>query len=104
MQKTILPVYGPLSALRVSRTSAQSIELQSRRGRIEVSVLASDLFRIRATSAKSFSTRPSWAVSKTEWPGVPSQIRTSPNQISIQTSRGHLGLRLDDGAWNLKDG
>src|SRR5882672_9762833 len=101
MRKHVLPVYRSLSALTLNRTSEQSLTLLSRRGQLEVSVLAPDLFRVRATSAKTLSTRPSWAVSKTEWPSVRTQIRASRRHVLIQTSKGELGVRLDDGTWKL---
>jgi alpha-glucosidase len=71
---------------------------------VELSVLAPDLFRLRATSAKTFSARPSWAVLKTEWARVPTQIRTSRKIVSIRTAKGRLELRLTDGVWKLEDG
>src|SRR5258706_1953430 len=104
MRKHVLPVNRSVLALTVSRISEQSVTLRARSGQLEVRAVAPDLFRVRATSAKSFSTQPSWAVSKTEWPSVPTQIRSSRSHVLIQTSKGELGLRLADGAWKMKDG
>lgn len=103
MHERVSPVYRPVAGLIVSRTAEQAVSLKSRGGVVDISVLAPDLFRIRVTSGKSFSPRPSWAVCKTQWPSVATQIRTSRSQVFIQTSRGKLTFRLSDGSWKLQD-
>jgi alpha-glucosidase len=103
MRKDILPVYRPLEELAVERISKATVSLKSRRDRVQVSVLAADLFRLRMTSARQLSERPSWAVCKTDWPEIPTDIRANRGQVCVQTRSGKLTIRLADGGWRLQD-
>jgi alpha-glucosidase len=95
--------YRPLGALAIAGISDRSATLASRRGLVELSVVAPDLFRVRMTSAKTFSGRPSWAVCKQDWPQVPARVRVHHGRVVVRTSSGTLSLRLADSAWQLQD-
>ncbi len=103
MRKGVLPVYRPVSGLKVARVCDQSVSLRSNFGLVEASVLAPDLFRLRMTSRQAFSERPSWAVCKTDWPEVPVRMQASGSRVSLRTACGRLRLRLADGGWRLQD-
>jgi alpha-glucosidase len=103
MRRRSTPDLKSLASLKVAAMSKSAITLSSRHGLVELSVLAPDIFRIRATSAKSFSKCLSWAVCKTDWPSVAVGIRASRNQAWIETSSGRLAFHLHDGAWHLLD-
>src|SRR4051794_16150950 len=103
MGKLVLPVYRPVSNLSVRNTSAQSVSLSSKRGVVEISAIAPDLFRIRMSARQRFLRRPSWAVCKTDWARIPVAIKSSRDAVSLQTERGKLTLKLSDGGWKLQD-
>jgi alpha-glucosidase len=103
MRKGSEPLFEPLSKLAVSQISSQAIRLQSRREVVAVCVLAPDLFRLRMARGKHFSQQRSWAVEKTEWDGVATNICRESHEITLATSAGKLLLRVKDGSWRLLD-
>jgi alpha-glucosidase len=101
MREDSSSVCKPVARLAVAQISGQSLELRSKNGLIEITVLAPDLFRVRMTAAKKFSGRPSWAVCKTDWPCVPTRIRASRNLARIETEQGRLIVGMTSGEWTL---
>ena len=67
-----------------------------------VEALAPDLFRVRVARGRRFSTSPSWAVHRTDWPEVETREGVKRGCRSLQTSAGAFTLR-DGGAWELTD-
>jgi alpha-glucosidase len=103
MSKQLLPVYRPVANLAVQHVGEGSIYVKSARGVAELSVLAEGIFRVRAAAGRRLSDRPSWAVSKTDWPATPAQTRHTPSRAFLGTAAGSLSFRLADGAWELRD-
>ncbi len=104
MLKRDLAGSSPVRGLRVVRADAQTIELRSDlAARVQVTVIAEDLFRLRVTRGRAFSLRPSWAVSKTDWTATPVRISTTAQSVVLKTVAGSLRLGLADGAWELRD-
>ena len=86
-----------------SPPAPSSLTIRTPHGLAQLTALADDLFRLRITRAKSFSTAPSWAVIKTEWPSPAVKATNHSKLASLQTSKGLLRLRPADGAWELQD-
>jgi len=103
MRKRPAATFRPLAELKVVRQSEQSIELKSAFHTVRVSVLADDLFRLQITFAKKFSSHPSWAVCKTNWPAVATIVRTNASSLSVGTASATLRLSLGDGALRFSD-
>ncbi|MDB6017184.1 MAG: alpha-glucosidase [Pedosphaera sp.] len=103
MSKSDQPAFQPLEKLTLAKTGSQSILLKSRSQTVELSVLAPDLFRLRIAHGKRFSTKPSWAVSKTNWPATFTKLRQTTSQVALETALGKLTLHLKDGRWELSD-
>ena len=89
--------------LRIINTTPQSVLLMSPGATLEIGNLADDLFRLRIVQGMKFSTRPSWAVSKTDWPSCPAKITQNAGKISLQTASATWAVHLSDGAWDLSD-
>ncbi len=103
MDDTHPGLWQPVRKLTVRQISERSASLYSKHGLVEVSVLAQDLFRLRMTSARTFCPSPSWAVSKTDWPGAPAKTGAGRSQAWIQTACGKLSVGLADGGWQVQD-
>lgn len=65
------------------------ITLRCQRGSIQISVLASDLFRVRYATTGSFSEPFSYSVIKAaeEWPPVDLELKELPGSLEIRTSQ-----------------
>src|SRR5262245_13832395 len=54
---------------------------------VELSVLAPDLVRVRASFAKALPAKDhSWAIEKTSWVSVPWTVAETPSDITLSTS------------------
>ena len=54
---------------------------------VQLSVLAPDLIRVRASFAKAFPSKDhSWAIAKESWQDVPWTVAETPNEITLSTS------------------
>lgn len=102
MREDLSSACKPVSRLVVAKSSVESLKLRAKNGLLEVSVLAPDLFRVRMTAAKRFSSRSSWAVCKTNWQKTPTRIRANHNRVVIETAQGKLIVNLADGGWKLR--
>src|ERR1035437_5477545 len=60
-----------------------------------VTVLASDLVRIRLVRGTTPGPDYSWAVIKTDWPQVHSQISGDQGEVSIRTSEIEVRIQLN---------
>lgn len=92
-----------IGQLQVRDIGSQAALVQSSRDTVQITALAPDLFRLRIARARSFSERPSWAVSKTEWPAHVTKITQSGGEIVLATEKGRLSLNLKNGQWKLCD-
>src|SRR3954452_17068498 len=101
MRKSDQTAFHPIGKLPVAKVGAQSVVLQSGTETVEISVLAEDLFRLRIARGKRLSRQPSWAVTKTDWAAVPAIINQTARQVMVETPRGKLALRLEDGGWEF---
>ena len=98
-----MPPFQPAAPLAVDTVGPQSVTLRSRRWIAELSVLAADLFRLRLACGKLFSTLPSWAVARHDWPAVATRRRTRGHAISLLTKAGRLTFHTDSARWELGD-
>lgn len=103
MSKPARRTFQPLEKLKITGTSAQAVQLASARARMEISVLAPDLFRLRVTKEKEFSPKPSWAVVKTKWDTVATRLELPEGEARLGTEAGRFTLQLATGAWKLED-
>ncbi len=97
------PAYRPATPCQYAGAAPGSISGASTRGRVELSALADNLFRLRLTQRAPFSIRPSWAVAKTDWAPVRVRRRHATERLVIQTNAGQLTFALHTGAWELCD-
>jgi alpha-glucosidase len=95
--------FTPVGGFVLQQTSSQAALLRSANAVAEASALAEDLFRLRVVRGGRLPDRPSWAVAKTDWPGIPVLIKASKSTVTVRTPRGGLSFRLGDGAWQLSD-
>ena len=72
-------------------------------GRVELSALAPDVFRLRRCAGRAFSQRESWAVVKADWPAFAVRTEAAPGRLRVVTDAGVLEFDLTSGAWNLRD-
>jgi alpha-glucosidase len=80
------------------------LTLSGRRHRIELSVIAPDLFRFRATSKAAFSVTPSWAVIPSDRPAMESQIHRTRYCLRLISAAGALQVNLRNGELQLFGG
>ncbi len=73
------------SARSVTR-EARGVTLECQNARLQVTVLAADLVRVRMRPEGVLGLDESWAVVKTEWPPVPVEIAESRSDIRLITS------------------
>ena len=101
-----------MRTVRTIRTFKESSVLERRdnrltlsgdRVRIDLSVMAPDLFRLRATARRAFSTQPSWAVDAGNWPPVHCQVSHTNKRVRIATQSGALHANLQTGQLQLLD-
>lgn len=79
---------GNLSSFR--ETSPNEIVIQAQTAALKINVLAPDLIRVRLAPDGAFLPDMSWAVVKTDWPEVSTDINDSPDKLTITT--GELSL------------
>jgi alpha-glucosidase len=103
MKKVVPPDWRPLSGLDLAGTAAQSATAASPRGRVELSALAPDLFRLRMTAARHFSPPTSGAVCPKYWSALPVKVHTSKTRVALQTAAGELSLLWANAGWMLRD-
>ena len=102
MRKAV-EVLRPLAPLRQVSAGDNAVRLSSRRASVEISVLAEDLFRLRISPGKTFSTTPSWAVLPRPAPAVKTRIASARGSVSLQTKSAKFTLHLADAAWHFHD-
>src|SRR5258708_4344422 len=95
--------FRPLSRLALESADATSLRCSGPGMRLELRVLAEDLFRLRLTSASTLSDLPSWAVTKTSWAPPQVKVTHSRGRVALQTTEGRFSLQLADGGWEIKD-
>jgi alpha-glucosidase len=93
----------PIGQLRVKDITPPKAFLQSPRDLVQITALAPDLFRLRIARGESFDQRPSWAVSKTDWPAHKTDIHQAGNELIVTTTKGKLTFNLKTGDWSLSD-
>src|SRR6185369_4566173 len=103
MRKRSVPVLRPMSPFSVSRIWEQGVQLASAHEAAQIRVLAPDLFHIRIALGRRFSSRPSWAVSKSDWGTVTTRVQAGRQRVTLETEAAKLTLRLSDGFWELRD-
>jgi alpha-glucosidase len=103
MRKSDRPVFRPANKFTISELGSQRVLLRSANVTAELSVLAKDLFRLRIARGKRFSSRPSWAVVKANWPEIPVRVRQLKRQAAVSTAQANLSFRLSDGRWDFTD-
>lgn len=89
--------------LRLLESGAQSVHLGNRHAQLEVSVLAPDVFRLRACAGSRLTTQRSWAVVKTSWPAVAVRTQADTRSVTLSTRGGAFRFELRTGAWRVTD-
>jgi len=79
------------------------VRLSTCPGQVELSALAPDLFRVRATYRRTFTQHPSWAVHKLDWPSFPCRIAATHRHGRVCTEAGALQINLQSGELRLSD-
>ena len=80
-----------------------AVRLSSPRASVEISVLAEDLFRLRISLGKTFSTAPSWAVLPRPAPAGKTTMAFARGVIGLETEAAKFSVRLADGTWQFHD-
>src|SRR4051812_948464 len=93
----------PIGCLKVVNIDSQTALVQSSREAILITVLADNLIRLRVARGKTFSTRPSWAVEKSDWPLTTTQINQTKNQLKVRTAKATLTLNLETSQYTMTD-
>jgi alpha-glucosidase len=104
VRKPSTPLFRPLECVNLVEQAQDRLTFAAGRLRIELSTVAPDLFRLRATLSGTFSETRSWAVCKTDWPAVPARIRRTRSQVRLTTESGALQLNLQSGEVKLLAG
>lgn len=91
----------PLEHLELIEQDEGRLTFSGARQRVEMSVVAPDLFRFRATSKRSFSSTPSWAVNRPDWPTVSSHSSQTPHCVRLTTKLGALKFNRHTGELQL---
>ena len=89
-----LAEWQPIGSLKAEKPQGSQFTFSSPRATVVVTVLASDLVRVRMISGTSLPTDHSYAVIKTDWPNVKVEFSDEKNTRIIRTSdlQVHIGL------------
>ncbi|MCD6048603.1 MAG: alpha-glucosidase [Verrucomicrobia bacterium] len=88
--------------LKLKAASAQTASFTTKAGRIELSVLAPDLIRLRATRSKSFN-EGSFAVVEQSRPAVATNIKERKQHVELSTEQFRFRLDKARGTWHITD-
>jgi len=88
--------------LTLKTASAQGVSLASKAGRVEVTVLAPDLIRLRATREKTF-TEVSYAVVPVTRAEVPMTLRERKQDLELRTEKFIFQIDKAKGSWRVTD-
>lgn len=102
MGKRVEPKPVVFTDFKLKATSAQGALLSAKAGLVELTVLAPDLVRMRATRGKSFS-QGSFAVMAQEWPAVKTGVRERKVDIELRTEAFSLRFNKLKGTWRVTD-
>ena len=102
MGKRVVRKPVQFTALKLKSVSAQGMSLASKAGPLEVSVIAPDLIRIRATRNKSFS-EGSFAVIPCTWPEVKAAVREGKQSVTLRTEQFSFQIDKLKGTWRITD-
>ncbi len=96
------PRFRPLPRLRPGIAGPHSIQLNSPRATVELSVPAPGLFHIRVHPGAPLPASTSWAVLPLDTPAPDCTLHRDPDHVSLQTAHGELNWSLKTHAWSLK--
>lgn len=102
MGKRVAPKPVLLTGFTPKSTSTQGVTLSTKGGQVEVTVLAPNLIRLRATRQAHFPAG-SFAVVQTDWPEVPTKVRQRKRDIELRTDQFAFRLDKAKGTWRVTD-
>lgn len=102
MGKRIEPKPVTFTDLKLKASSAQGAVLAAKAGLVELTVIAPDLIRLRATRAKSYNDG-SFAVLPQDWPAVKTEVRERKADIELRTEQFHIQFNKRKGTWRVTD-
>ena len=83
-----------LAAMAPSEPQGNEITFRNRRGTVVITVLASDLVRVRMTQGSSPGPDYSYAVEKTDWPRITPDFSSGNNSRVIRTPELEVRVQL----------
>jgi alpha-glucosidase len=93
--------FQPIGSLIPTGSSANSISLESKHGRVEVSALDRDAYRLRITQKKRFSKSPSYAVIDSRWDGGDVKPVVLKKSAKLISDLSRLVLNFEDSQFRL---
>jgi alpha-glucosidase len=75
-----------MGSLQSVTRDSNRVTLNCQNAEMQITALASRLVRVRMTPGHSFAQDQSWAIAKTDWPPIQTEIGESPSSLTIGTS------------------